>query len=314
MYFITNRHIRKSGQAWRFAKTNEVSPSLSYCRLPDTGKKFELLKSEDFMADIRDNPSRELLLYIHGFNNQPFKDIFPRAQGLARQLAQAGLGQIEVLPLIWPCDDGYRIIQNYWDDQDAAEQSGPHFARAISKLMAWQEQNADSDRQCLMRMHMLAHSMGGRMLTFALHFWAHRFGGGGVPYLFRNVFLMAADIPNESLESGEPGHFIPKAGQNVFCYFANDDLAMPASKVSNVRNGVFTRRLGHTGPEDMDRVPKRVISVNCDAFNNRIDAPKGHSYFLDKGTDKSPAFAHMAEVLGRQFDPTRREVVLPKRV
>lgn len=55
---------------------------------------------------------------------------------------------------------------------------------------------------------------------------------------------------------------------------------MRASKVANLGNAV-SRRLGHTGPENMELVPKNVYSIDCDDFNNTYDPPIGHSYFLN---------------------------------
>jgi hypothetical protein len=138
--------------------------------------------------------------------------------------------------------------------------------------------------------------MGARVLMKCLSYWACRYGGGGVPYLFKNIFLMASDIPNESLEKSKEGIFITNAAQRVICYYANDDLSMPASKVANIKNNVFSRRIGHTGPEDMSKVPQNVYAVNCDSFNNKFDK-KGHSYFLDLKDKKSPAFQHLIKVI-----------------
>lgn len=63
-------------------------------------------------------------------------------------------------------------------------------------------------------------------------------------------------------------------------YHASDDLALHASKASNLNNKIASRRLGHTGPEDIDKTPKNVYSVDCDDVNNSYDLPKGHSYFV----------------------------------
>lgn len=62
-------------------------------------------------------------------------------------------------------------------------------------------------------------------------------------------------------------------------YHASDDLALHASKASNLNNKIASRRLGHTGPEDIDKTPKNVYSVDCGDVNNSYDLPKGHSYF-----------------------------------
>ena len=98
------------------------------------------------------------------------------------------------------------------------------------------------------------------------------------PLVFRNAFLVAADVINETLERGHDGKLIPIASRNVVVYFAADDLALRASKVANARQ--VSRRLGHTGPEDMARVPANVYAKDCDNFNNQYDTKSGHTYFL----------------------------------
>nr|VFK01463.1 MAG: Alpha/beta hydrolase of unknown function (DUF900) [Candidatus Kentron sp. LFY] len=293
MLFITNKLIKAAGDNLVFEKSNEISQSLKYCELVSENE-FKEIESKPFMRSLMDADEKEILFYIHGFNNQP-EEVFRRAKKMQVQLIDANLSSIRVVPIIWPCDDDFGIIKDYWDDQDSAEETGRIFSRSISKLMAWQKEN--NSNPCRKRMHVFAHSMGARVLLQCLDHWAKYQGGGGVPYLFKNIFLMAADIPNESLERGESGFHISQSAQRVICYFANDDLAMPASKVANVKNMVFSRRLGHTGPEDLSKVDKKVHSVNCDSFNGKFDKLKGHAYFLDKRGKKNPAFQHVIKVL-----------------
>jgi len=297
MYFITNKTLAKSGSNLKFQDSNEISQSLRYCEMVNE-TEFKEIGSKPFMKSLMKADEKEILFYIHGFNNQPYDDIFPRAKAMQNQLIEANLKRVKLVSIIWPCDNDFGVIKDYWDDQDSAEQTGKIFARAISKLVGWQEENESNP--CMKRMHVFAHSMGGRVLVQSLKHWANKFGGGGVPYLFKNIFLMASDIPNESLENGEDGEYIPQAAQRVISYYANDDFAMPASKISNMRNMVFSRRIGHTGPEDLSKVPENVYAVNCDSFNNKFDKPKGHSYFISKKGKKSPAFEHVIKVLKSQ--------------
>jgi hypothetical protein len=113
--------------------------------------------------------------------------------------------------------------------------------------------------------------------------------GNGVPRLFRNAFLVAADIENESLHRGQAGAAICDAFRNVVVYHASDDLAMNASKVANLANYIASRRLGHTGPEDMALTPQNVYAVDCDDVNElNVHDPAGHSYFVVRGV-----FQHM---------------------
>lgn len=294
MFFITNKTVVQSGDNFIFQESNEISQSLRYCQLKNK-KEFEEIGSKPFMKALMDAKEKEIIFYIHGFNNQPYEHIFPRAEAMQKQLDENSLKRIKVVPIIWPCDNDFGIIKDYWDDQDSAEMTGKILSRSISKLVKWQEEN--SANPCMKRMHVFAHSMGARVLLQCLDHWANTFGGGGVPYLFKNIFLMASDIPNESLEVDQPGRYITEVSQRVLVYYANDDFAMPASKISNMKNRVFSRRIGHTGPESMSKVPENVYAVNCDSFNNKFDKPKGHSYFIDMADKKSPAFQHVVKVL-----------------
>ncbi|MBQ12062.1 MAG: hypothetical protein CMJ45_11000, partial [Planctomyces sp.] len=114
---------------------------------------------------------------------------------------------------------------------------------------------------------------------------------------FRNTFMVAADIVNESLHRGERGELISHASRNVVVYFASDDLALRASKAADLKNKIASRRLGHTGPEDISKTPKNVYAVDCDDVNSDYDPIKGHTYFRSgrvSGT-AGVVFNHMYE-------------------
>jgi len=104
--------------------------------------------------------------------------------------------------------------------------------------------------------------MGNRVFRETLSVWNKYDLANGVPLLFRNTILMAADIVNESLEENEDGRLISQASRNVSVYYASDDLALRSSKISNLRNKVASRRLGHTGPEDCRKVQSNVYSID----------------------------------------------------
>ncbi|TIH19322.1 alpha/beta hydrolase [Marinifilum sp. JC120] len=309
IYFITNRVLTGSDENKKFKKSNLCSPDLSFCKTgPD--RSIELLKSGAMFKELKDEHGYdEFLIYIHGFNNQPWEDIFPNTARMQKQLNEAGCSKVKVLPLVWPCDNDFGVLKDYWDDQESAEFSGKFFARAIGKLMEWQMANREDP--CRKRIHIMAHSMGGRVMLKSLPFFAKNIARADVPFLFTNTFLMASDIPNECLGKGEEGHYICSASRNIVCYYANDDIAMPASKAANVKNMVFSRRMGHTGPEDWGEiVKKKVIAANCDSFNNKLDL-KGHTYFMDSDEMQSPAFQHMISLIKKpgSFKPDQ-ELIL----
>ncbi len=329
MLFVTNRTPRQSPRSRRnrpisFDLNNTaIAQYIYFCERVGPNQYVEIMHDAFFeRLKALANPKTQIVLFIHGFNNTPENSIFPHAMRLQALLdQQAGNGAFHVTPLIWPCDDDsfVAIADDYWDDQKAADQSGVSFARMLGFFDAWRREEAEAAAAqgrspCTRRINIVAHSMGGRVLRNALRNWVEELGGGAMPLLFRNIFLAAPDMVNETLESGQDGQYIPQAARNVVVYYAADDLAMPASKVANLKNRVVSRRLGMTGPENLDALPANVYAVDCDDFNNSCDPPKGHRYFLDcPGGKPSPVLEHMAQALltGR-VEPNVRQHVLQR--
>ncbi len=285
MLFVTNREpqgsIRtKKGRAFKFnLNINSSSNSVYFCERIEKDNYVEI-GSEGLMSRLRESGASQLLFFIHGFSNLPEPDIFPRVEKLQGLFNAKEPNLIQVVPIIWPCDNDLGVVKDYWDDQKSADKSAFSFARVLQKFMAWRDA-APEDAPCLKRINILAHSMGNRVFRETLSKWEQYDLANGVPLLFRNTILMAADIVNESLEAEQKGRLISESSRNVSVYYASDDLALRASKISNLKNKVASRRLGHTGPENMNKVQSNVYAIDCDNFNNKYDSPKGHSYFLD---------------------------------
>ncbi|WP_372740949.1 alpha/beta hydrolase [Neptunomonas sp.] len=322
MLFITNRFPKQSieteiGRNFDFdLENNASSNSVFFCER--LGKKeYKEIGSIDFMTRLKNSKYRQVLIYIHGFSNLP-EDVFDGAEEFSLLCEKKKNKEVLVIPIIWPCDNDLGVVQDYWDDQKAADQSGMPFARVLEKFLAWRssEEYNPTEDPCLKRINILAHSMGNRVLRETLSVWRKYDLPQGVPLIFRNTFLVAADVVNETLHEGQKGEVICHASRNVVVYHASDDLALRASKMSNLKNKIASRRLGHTGPEKMDETPRNVYSVDCDDVNNRYDKPKGHSYFRS-GTKKGSAgkvFKHIFSCLltGRVYpdDEDRRTSIL----
>lgn len=288
MLFVTNRALKESIRTEKGRKVdfdlenNEAAQSVYYCERAGGGDYTEI-GSEPFMNRLKESKCRQVLFYLHGYSNLPEPDIFPRTEDLQAMCDGKKKNEVVVVPLIWPCDSDVGLVKDYYDDQIAADGSALAFARVFGKFLGWREKNLEAEEPCMKRVNVLAHSMGNRVLRGALAAAQKYFLPKGLPLVFRNTFLVAADVVNESLEPGKEGASIPQTSRNVVVYYAADDLALRASKVANLANSVASRRLGHTGPEDMTKVPKNVFAVDCDEVNSKYDFPKGHSYFLDNG-------------------------------
>ncbi len=281
MLFITNRILKASAENSRNRLQFDLSHNaplheVHFCRRHQENY-YESMAPDSFLNAISDCDSQQLLLYIHGFNNLPEVDIFPQTLLLQKLCDQQSLGSIRVLPLIWPCDNDLGVIKDYWDDQKSADMSGFAFARLLEFFISWRQELAAE--ACTKSINVLAHSMGARVFREALRIW-QKYDRPQIPQFFRNTFLIAADVVNESLEYHQAGKFISDASRNVSVYFAADDLALRASKVINLKNNIASRRLGHTGPENLERIPNNIYAFDCDNFNNIYDDPMGHNYFL----------------------------------
>jgi esterase/lipase superfamily enzyme len=308
MFFVTNR--RRSGQGGnkphsrvRFnLKEPDPEPQFFACRA-DGQDSYEFLGSQVFFKALQTQSRRNILIFIHGFNVE-MPDALESARqlqsALDHQLGTSGKDAVLVVPFIWPAMGG---VLDYLDDQDAAKGSAIAYSRLLSFFVKWRA--CDEAVDCDRRINVLSHSMGNRVLVYGLHDWAHK--NGGVPHLFRNVFMAAADVVNETLERGKLGRCVSDSTRNLTVYHASDDVALRSSKGANLANGIASRRLGHNGPEDMRAVARNVYSVDCSDFNNSYDDPLGHGYFLRRGfkldgtpsEDSGAVLKHLAHAIRR---------------
>lgn len=322
MLFITSRQPTRNTEPelntdFAFDLNNNASARGFFCCRRLKKGQYEEIGSKAMLSEVKKAKYRQVLIYIHGFSNLP-EAVLNNAKEFQDLCNLRKDKEVLVIPVIWPCDNDLGIIKDYWDDQKSADQSAFAFARMLQKFMEWRnsaEFNPDDD-PCLKRINMLAHSMGNRVLRETLCNWRKYHMPGGLPLIFRNTFLVAADIVNESLHKGEPGELISHTSRNVVVYYASDDLALRASKVSNLKNAEASRRLGHSGPEDMERTPKNVYAIDCDDVNTLYDKPKGHSYFRSGAKKGEPGvvFDHIFATMltGRVFpsDEFRKSSIL----
>ncbi|MEM7541892.1 MAG: alpha/beta hydrolase [Pseudomonadota bacterium] len=338
MLFITNRDPigSKTGRLPRAIRFDLKDPEPTahgfFCERGDDGSFVEI-GSNKLFAKLQHQDRKHVLLFIHGFNVE-MPDALQSADDLQRACDHLFPDGVVVVPLIWP---SMGKVLAYWDDQDSAEASAKSFARVLARFMAWRDEMeakrleyirmtedqrgaTEEPKICDRRISLLSHSMGNRVLRFTL---AQVFRKThSMPFMFRNVFMVAADIVNESLERGEDGRLISDASRNVVVYHAADDLALRGSKASNLSNGVVSRRLGHSGPEDMNAVARRVYAVDCCGFNNSYDDPLGHSYYVSdefqsrRTNDPGAVMRHIAYALrtGRVDIPHSQSHVDPQQL
>ena len=312
MLFLTNRVLKQSsltrvGRSVDFdLRDTSALASFFCCERQEAGEYVEI-GSGKFLQQLKESSAEQILIYIHGFNNQPEDAVFPRAQQLQQLFAQHAPGLVEVVPMIWPCrplQGTSEFVVGYYSDQMAADDSDTACARVLARLQDWQAENIQNEQPCLKRINILAHSMGNRVLRGAIKRWGDDLLGRGPSLLFRNLLLVAADLENETLERGHEGEPLVASARNVVVYYSYDDLALRASKGANVSLRSVSRRLGHTGPFDMTKVPANVFAIDCDKVAMRYDPGRGHAYFLHDSKQKpGKVFEHILDCI-RNHRPT----------
>lgn len=299
MLFITNRilnevYITQPNRQITFDLNNNSPNNSVYFCIRNNPDDYSEIGFNNFKQSIRQSNYKQILFYIHGFNNLPEDDVFLTTALLQKYFEVSEKNFIQVIPIIWPCDNDLGVVKDYWDDQKSADMSSFSFARVLNKFI---NSDINSNKQCMKYMNILAHSMGCRVLRETLYCWNKYELFSGVPQLFRNIFLVAADIVNTSLEIGQSGELISDASRNVLVYHANDDMLLRTSKIVNLKNKIAAKRMGHTGPAALEKTHSNVYVIDCDNINNRYDFPMGHSYFVNSDMQSNKVLKHICNLM-----------------
>jgi esterase/lipase superfamily enzyme len=299
VYFATNRVLNGPAEDWKSYGTSIVSPSdpaaITYAvafvdNTELTADKTGLITdirdvehgrfSENVISDLRE-PGRNLLVFIHGFDND-FEASITRAAFNREWFAQSGvpaadttvvafswpsLGRLLDLPLPWG---------DYRRDQTLAGQSGFHMMSFLAGL----QPILDHARATGRRVSLLAHSMGNLALQAAVESWFSH--GNGDALLFEEVILAAADERYDSFEFPEPGRLsdLYRLGHRISIYFSRADSVLVLAAAINLG----AKRLGQDGPHnrfDTTRFPPaQYRMIDCTGFRDyAFNFASSHQYY-----------------------------------
>jgi esterase/lipase superfamily enzyme len=227
-------------------------------------------------ADLATTHSRNILVFVHGFNTG-FEDAAVRAAQIAADLNFDGT----VVVFSWP---SAASVTSYVRDQQAARNAGFHLLRLLrGTLVAAQPDHIE----------LLAHSMGSEVLAKALSLTA---ATDSLPR-FDQVIFAAPDLDRRVFGR----EILPKLesrATRVTLYASNDDDALRASRSVN---GVW--RLGLGG--DSLVVIKGMDTI--DASRVRADA-LGHTLFGNQAF-----LADLSSLLAEGKSPAERRLLAVKR-
>lgn len=239
--------------------------------------KLETLEKEDFFAKVGDKaktfPKHEALLFVHGFNVS-FPDAIRRTAQIAYDLDFQGTA----LAFSWPSQ---AALEAYTIDQDNAIWSAPHLSRFLLDL----QEHSD-----LEEIHIIAHSMGTRVLTQALAL-AH---DEGFSLKLNNVILAAPDIDADVFQD----QILPKikdSASRLTMYSSSGDTAL---KISQKIHG--NDRLG-LGGEFLKRLDG-MDTINATDIDTSL---LGHAYY---GSHRV-VVKDLVDLVVHHLDPPQRDLV-----
>jgi len=221
--------------------------------------KKTVLGSREIFEELRQKmkaQKTDLLLLIHGFASD-FTTALERAAQVKQEYGTAGR-PVEVAVFSWPANGEMIPEVSYYEDRTDAKASATAIARAFLKMLDYFRDIGPS-KFCWQALHLVAHSMGNFTLRHALQEIIAQYPGRTLPRVFQNIFLMAADEDNDTLELGDKMARLPELAEAVHVYYASGDRALIISDTTKGNPD----RLGSTGPRTLTNLPHKITLVDC---------------------------------------------------
>jgi esterase/lipase superfamily enzyme len=219
------------------------------------------------LVETADGPSLsggEVFIFVHGYNNT-FEDAARRTAQIAFDLKFAGA------PVMysWP-SQSRSSLEAYRTDGQMAGWSEEHLIDFVSTVA--RESGAR-------RIHLIAHSMGNRVVAAALRRLVEQCVNGRLPR-FNEVILSAPDIDADYFKTAIAPRIVHSADR-ITIYSSSRDYAL---KISSFFNPLARRRLGEAG-EELTVFPEYPNIDVIDATQVDTDLfSLNHSYHADSPT------------------------------
>jgi esterase/lipase superfamily enzyme len=244
------------------------------------------------------NAGRNLLVFIHGFDNT-FEDAIARAAFNREFLAASGKPETDttVLAFSWPSLGkiaSFPVLDaDYRHDQKMAALSGVHLMSFFAQL----EPLLRTARANGGRTYLLAHSMGNLALESAVENWFLH--GNGNAELFNVSMLAAGDCGFDAFAqpnlTGLAGLSRLSARATIY-YSRNDDVLGLSYRINGLR------RLGQDGPQDrtdQTQFPAAVYRMfdATDITDYHRDFLTSHQYYRLSAAVREAIATDMAPVV-----------------
>jgi esterase/lipase superfamily enzyme len=299
VYFATNRVVNGAPENWQSYGSDIVTPSdpaeITYgvAFVDDAGLTADTTGAIESIQEISKGgfsasaigdlsaPGRNLLIFIHGFDNS-FENAITRAAFNQQWLAASGSASADttVVAFTWPSLGKLLSFPvpwaDYLQDQTMAGQSGMH----LSSFFLGLQPILGAARNSGSRVFLLAHSMGNWALQSAVESWFTH--GNLADIFFDEVVLAAADERYDTFGFPLYGRLsgLDLIAKRISVYYSQADAVLQLSMTVNLG----AQRLGQQGPQHMADTtqfpPATYRMVDCTGFDDYDrDFASSHQYY-----------------------------------
>ncbi|MGI9580521.1 alpha/beta hydrolase [Chryseobacterium sp. RRHN12] len=228
--------------------------SLTANNLGGTQRMFyELYKN---MSSTKDRS--DVLIFIHGYLYD-FDDELKAILDLKKIFIDNPASPVEhILFVSWPAS-GSMIPLSYFDDKASSINSGTSLMRLFYFYTQFLK-DIFSNRDlapCNQRIHLMAHSMGNRVLQSMLYSLKRE----NILRVIDQVLLLNADVSYKVFEDAEDSfNKLPLLANRISIYLNRQDIILGASQFTK---NILTPRLGKNGPSDIEQYKDIVSVIDC---------------------------------------------------
>ncbi len=221
---------------------------------------YELYKN---MSSTKDRS--DVLLFIHGYAYD-FDDELKAILDLKKIFIDNPESPIEhILFVSWPASSSI-VPMTYFDDKASSINSGTSLMRLFYFYTQFLK-DIFSNRDlapCNQRIHIMAHSMGNRVLQSMLYSLKKE----NILRVIDQVLLLNADVTYKVFEDSEDSfNKLPLLANRISIYLNRKDTILG---ISQFTKNILTPRLGKNGPSNIEPFKDIVSIIDCTFIENDI--------------------------------------------
>ncbi|MET3536322.1 alpha/beta hydrolase [Chryseobacterium limigenitum] len=214
---------------------------------------YELYKN---MSSTKDRS--DVLIFIHGYAYD-FDDELKAVIDLKKLFIDNPASPVEhILFVSWPASSSI-VPLTYFDDKASSINSGASLMRLFYFYTQFLK-DIFSNRDlvpCNQRIHLMAHSMGNRVLQSMLYSLKKE----NILRVIDQVLLLNSDVTYKVFEDSEDSfNKLPLLANRISIYLNRKDTILG---ISQFTKNILTPRLGKNGPSDIQKFKDIVSIIDC---------------------------------------------------